>query len=415
MLEGLKVVEMATYIAAPSAGAMLADWGAEVIKIEATAGDPIRGFFSSIGVDLEDNPVFELDNRGKKGIALDVSTPEGAEIVRRLLSEADVFLTNLRPGSLARAGLDWDSLHAINPRLVYASVTGYGLEGDEADRPGFDVAAFWSRAGVGKLFAVRGAEPTPIRTAFGDHVTGQSTAAGILAALFERERTGRGRLVETSLLRSGIYSLGSDMAIQLRFGRVASTRPRHEAVQPNNNFFQSSDGYWICLVPRQGTADWNAFLKAIDREDLGQDERFSSTRKRRENGAALVDIIDEVFAQRTLEEWGARLDEADLVWAPVQTPAQVVADPQAHAAGAFAAIPGMSLPDGDGNPQPYMTPATPVRFHGADDGPKGPSPTPGQHTEEVLSRLGYDASAIASLSESGVVRLAGQEPPKKRS
>ncbi len=398
MLEGLKVVEMATYIAAPSAGGMMADWGADVIKIEPPSGDPIREFFASLAVELDDNPVFELDNRGKRSIAVDVSVPEGAGIVSKLLERADVFLTNLRPGSLSRAGLDWDTVHALNPKLVYASVTGYGLFGEECDRPGFDMAAFWSRAGVGRLFAPKGEDPVPLRTAFGDHVTGQSTAAGILAALYERERTGTGRLVETSLLRSGIYSLGSDMAIQLRFGRVASTRAREDAVQPLNNFFQTKDGHWLCLIPRQGNTDWKRILAALDRTDLETDERFADSKARRNHKAELIRTLDDAFATRDLAEWGPRLDAEELVWAPVQTPAQVASDPQAEAAGAFADIPGHEAMT------PYRTPASPVRFHGADDGPKGPAPKVGEHSVEIMRELGYDEGSIRILHEYGMVK-----------
>ncbi len=399
MLEGLKVVEMATYIAAPSAGGMMADWGASVIKIESVAGDPIRDFFNSLGRAQDDNPVFTLDNRGKKDIALDIATPEGADIVRKLLEDADVFLTNLRPGSLTRAGLDWDALHALNPRLVYASVTGYGLEGAEADRPGFDMAAFWCRSGMARLFAPKGEDPVPIRTAVGDHVTGQATVAGILAALYERQSTGKGRLVETSLLRSGIYALGSDMAIQLRLGRVASTRARADAVQPLNNFFLTKDGTWICFIPRQGNKEWANFAKAMGKPDWIEDARFANTKARRDNGPELVGLVDEVIGSRTLADWGPVLDEYGLVWAPVQTAAQVAADPQAHAAGAFAEI-----ADADGG-EPYPTPAAPVRFHGADDGPKGPAPAHGEHTRDVLAALGYDAGTIDDLAAKGIVKL----------
>lgn len=396
MLEGIRVVEMATYIAAPSAGGMMADWGADVIKIEGRDGDPIRHFFSNIGRDMDANPVFDLDNRGKKSVALNFSKPEGAEVVHRLLENADVFLTNLRPGSLKRAGLDWETLHAQFPKLVYATVTGYGIEGPEADRPGFDIAAFWSRAGVGQLFAPKNTEPVPLRTAFGDHVTGQATVAGICAALVERGRTGKGRLVETSLLRTGIYSMGCDMAIQLHFGRVASTKPREQAINPVNNFFKTKDGFWICLVPRQGSKDWPDICEALGHPEWLEDPRFGSSKSRRENGAELVHMMDAAFAEHDLEDWHARLDAADIVWAPVQTPKQVVEDPQAHAAGAFTIMPNHS-----GGTQ--QTPASPVRFHGADDGPKGPSPLPGQHTDEVLAEAGYSADEIAALKSGEVI------------
>ena len=161
VLQGLKVIELATYIAAPGAGGMLSDWGAQVIKIEAPGGDPIRQFFDTIGADTAGNPVFDLDNRGKQGIVLDITKPEGRDIALRLLATADVFLTNLRPGALSRAGLDWDTVSALNPRLIMSSVTGYGLEGAEADKPGFDLAAFWARSGVAALTIPRGRSPFP--------------------------------------------------------------------------------------------------------------------------------------------------------------------------------------------------------------------------------------------------------------
>ncbi len=398
MLEGIRVIELATYIAAPSAGGMMADWGADVIKIEARDGDPIRHFFRTIGTELEGNPVFDLDNRGKRSVALDFSKAEGAEAVRRMIKDADVFLTNLRPGSLKRAGLDWDAVHKENPKLVYATVTGYGIEGPEADRPGFDMAAFWSRAGVGRLFAPKGEDPVPLRTAFGDHVTGQTTVAGICAALVERARTGKGRLVETSLLRTGIYSLGSDMAIQLKFGRVASTKSREEAINPVNNFFKTKDDFWICLMPRQGSKDWPEVCAALDRKEWLADPKFDSSKSRRKNGAELVGLIDETFATRTLDEWHAVLDKHHLVWAPVQTPKQVAEDPQAEAAGAF-----VQVPDHAGGT--FRAPASPVRFHGADDGPKGPSPHAGEHTVSVLEEVGYSKEEIKALIADGIVGL----------
>lgn len=396
MLEGLKVIEFATYIAAPSAGGIMCDWGAEVIKVEPLNGDPIRNFFGTIGVESEGNPVFDLDNRGKKSIALDTSTALGRRTLMSLIESADVFLTNVRPGGLERAGLDWSKMKEVNPALIYASVSGYGLEGAERDRPGFDMAAFWSRAGVGRLTTPKNEEPMPIRTAMGDHITGMATVSGILAALYEREKTGKGKLVETSLLRTGIYSLGSDFAIQARFGRVASTRTRHTVNQPLNNFFRTSDDEWICILPRQSESDWHAMARALGREDLVADERFSSARSRKENASALVDELDIAFANRPLKEWESILDQEDLVWAPFQTPAAVIEDEQAHAAGAFVKVPGTAGKE-------HLSPASPVRFHGSEDGPKGPAPTIGQHTREILEHHGYSASQIEDLAKSQVI------------
>ena len=203
MLEGLKVIEMATYVAAPAAGAMLRDWGAEVIKVEPLNGCPMRRFFEGMksNVPIEGNPIFTLDNRGKKGISINTSDEKGADIVRELIKDADIFLTNVRPQSLESAKLDHESLLKVNPKLIYCSLTGYGLEGEEKNRPGFDVAAYWSRSGMAHLTQRKGEEPLPIRTASGDHITAISTVSGILAAVYERTKTGKGKVVDCELLK----------------------------------------------------------------------------------------------------------------------------------------------------------------------------------------------------------------------
>ena len=396
LLAGLKVIELATYIAAPGAGGMLADWGAEVIKIEAPGGDPIRQFFDTIGAETAGNPVFDLDNRGKQGVVLDIGNPDGREVALRLLDTADVFLTNLRPGALARAGLDWDTVRARNPRLIMASVTGYGLEGAEADKPGFDLAAFWARSGVAALTIPKGQEPFPIRTAAGDHTCSLATVAAILAAVVERTTTGKGRLVETSLLRSGVYSVGSDMAIALRFGRVASNRPRAEAVNPLNNFFRSSEGKWLCLLPRQGSGDWPRIARAAGRPDLLEDDRFTSARLRKQNGPALVAALDAGFGDQSFAEAAARLDAEDVVWSPILSALEVTEDPQAKAAGCFT-----EMQDGAGGVQ--LSPATPVRFPGVAEAVKGPAPRKGEHTRLVLAQLGYSDDQITALESAGAV------------
>jgi len=396
MLDGLKVVELATYIAAPGAGGVLADWGAEVIKVEPPAGDPIRSFFDSIGRDMGSNPVFEMDNRGKRGIAIDIGKPEGRAALVKLIAGADIFLTNSRPGSLKRAGLDYDALKAANPRLIYASVTGYGLEGPEADRAGFDIAAYWSRSGVAGLTTPKGMEPFPIRTAMGDHITSMATVSAILAAVVERSRTGVGRLVETSLLRTGVYSVASDMAIQLRFGRVASNRVRKDAVNPIANFFKTKEGRWICLVPRQGNADWRALCQAIGRPELIEDARFAKARDRGANVTALVEALDDAFAMLSFDAVAEALDTVDFVWSPVQSAAEVAADPQAEAAGCF-----VQTPDGQGGH--FRAPAAPARFPGVDTSPKSAAPSVGQHTDAVLAEAGYSTEAIAALRSQGAI------------
>lgn len=398
MLEGIRVVEYATYMAAPGAGCILRDWGADVVKIEPPGGDPIRLFFRTIGTDYPDNPVFDFDNRGKQSIIIDTSKAEGQALIRELVKDADVFLTNVRPGGLARSGLDYDSLKQLNPKLVYCSLSGYGLQGPDADRPGFDIASFWSRTGVANLTIPKGGEPFPLRTAFGDHTTSIAAAAGICAALVEAQRTGNGRLVEASLFRTGLYTMGSDLAIQLFFGRVASTKGRHEQNVPISNFYQSKDGKWFCIVARQGETDWAPLCRVINKPELATDPRFNNAKGRRANNAEVVNILDAGFGAYEMEELAGRLDAESIAWAPVQTLAEVAADPQAHAAGAIVQTPSSK---GDGST--YASPASPVRFPGADDGPKGPSPAPGEHTRAVLAALGRSDADIETLYKSGIV------------
>ena len=398
MLDGIKVIEHATYMAAPGAGGILSDWGAEVIKIEPPGGDPIRNFFSTIGTDIQDNPVFDFDNRGKKSIVLDTRTEDGQKILRELASDADVFLTNVRPGGLSRSGLDFESLHEVNPKLVYCTLTGYGLEGPDADKPGFDVASFWSRAGVGQLTVPKGQDPFALRTAFGDHTTSMAAAAGICAALVKAQRTGKGQLVEASLLRAALFALGSDFAIQLFFGRIGSTKSRHEQIQPLMNFFKTKDDSWICIVSRQGNVDWAPLCRVMDRPDLIEDERYTTGKSRRANAAELVTVMDEEFGKYTKAEIAERLDAEAIAWAPVQTLAEVSKDPQVKAAGGITQVPSAS---GDGST--FASPASPIRFPGVDDGPKGASPRMGEHSSHVLASIGYDEAKIKALYEAGVV------------
>ena len=400
MLEGLKVIEMATYVAAPAAGAMLRDWGAEVIKVEPLNGCPMRRFFEGMksNVPIEGNPIFTLDNRGKKGISINTSDEKGADIVRELIKDADIFLTNVRPQSLESAKLDHESLLKVNPKLIYCSLTGYGLEGEEKNRPGFDVAAYWSRSGMAHLTQRKGEEPLPIRTASGDHITAISTVSGILAAVYERTKTGKGKVVETSLLRTGIYSLSSDMALQLKFGRVPSTKKRDEQINPIFNFFKTKDDRWICLSPRAGgDYDLPKVVRALGKEEWLKNEKFNTNQARRENAKEFIDEMDRAFSQYTMSEWGEKLDEQDLIWSPVQNLKEVSKDKQAIDSGAFSEVEDQ---DCDEN---YSTVSSPVRFHNSDDGPKGPAPKLGQDNFEVLKDLGINEKEINNLIDDGIV------------
>ena len=400
MLEGLKVIEMATYVAAPAAGAMLRDWGADVTKVEPLNGCPMRRFFEGMksNVPIEGNPIFTLDNRGKKGITINTSDKKGADIVRKMIKDADVFLTNVRPQSLESAKLDHKTLMKINPRLIYCSLTGYGLEGEEKNKPGFDIAAYWSRSGMAHLTQRKGEEPLPIRTASGDHITAISTVSGILAALYERGNTGLGKLVETSLVRTGIYSIGSDMALQLKFGRVPSTKNRDQQINPLFNFFKTKDDRWICLSPRAGgNYDMPKVVRAIGKEEWLNNDKFNSNQARRENASEFIKEMDKAFSKHTLSEWGNKLDAEDLVWSPVQNLKEVSIDPQAIASGAFSEVEDQDCSES------YKTVSSPVRFHNSDDGPKGPAPKLGQDNFKVLNELGIGSDEINSLIDEGVV------------
>ena len=394
LLQGLKVVEFASYIAAPGAAGILADWGAEVIKVERPEGDPMRNVFGDAKSALSGNPTFGLDNRGKRAVVLDTSKPDGREALTRLAAQADIFLTNVRPASLKRAGLDDETLRAANPRLIYAVVTGYGLEGPDAAKPGFDVTAFWSRAGVAHMHAPKGTDPFILRTGVGDHTTSLATVSAILAAVYEREKTGVGRLVQTSLLATGVYTVGSDLAVQLAFGKLASNRPRSAPFDPIANFYKSRDGHWFVLNPRGGGKDWQLLATACGRPDLLEDERFPTGRLRKDNSVALVAELDDAFGALDFEDIARRLDEVDLVWAPVQTPAQVAADPQVAAAGAL-----IDVEDGQGGV--YRSPAAPARFPGADATVRPAAPGLCQHTREVLAEIGYAPAEIEAMLASG--------------
>ena len=400
MLEGLKVIEMATYVAAPAAGAMLRDWGAEVIKVEPLNGCPMRRFFEGMksNVPIEGNPIFTLDNRGKKGISINTSDEKGAKIVRELIKDADIFLTNVRPKSLESANLNHEELHKINPKLIYCSLTGYGLDGEERNRPGFDVAAYWSRSGMAHLTQRKGEEPLPIRTASGDHITAISTVSGILAAVYERTQTGKGKVVETSLLRTGIYSLSSDMALQLKFGRVPSTKKRDEQINPIFNFFKTKDDRWICLSPRAGgDYDLPKVVRALGKEDWLDNKKFNTNQARRENAKEFIEEMDKAFSQHTMAEWGEKLDAQDLIWSPVQNLKEVSKDKQAIAGGAFSEVEDQDCSEN------YSTVSSPVKFHNSDDGPKGPAPKLGQDNFEVLKGIGINEEEINNLIDDGIV------------
>jgi crotonobetainyl-CoA:carnitine CoA-transferase CaiB-like acyl-CoA transferase len=277
-LDGIKVVELGVWVAGPGAAGILADWGADVVKIEPPAGDPARGFQRMLGGDLDVNPVFELDNRGKRGIALDLSTERGVELADRLVSEADVFLTNVRPAALDRLGLGPDGALERHPQLVYALITGYGLDGPDAGRAAYDIAAYWARAGIAESLRAPGG-PLPFqRGGMGDHTAAMTAAAMVSAALVGRARTGKGQLVSTSLLRQGAYTLGFDVNVALMWGRTLAIGSRETMHSPTLNNYTASDGRAFWIVGLEGERHWPALARAVERPDWLTDPRFTDPR-----------------------------------------------------------------------------------------------------------------------------------------
>lgn len=379
-VEGVKVVELGVWVAGPAAGGILADWGADVIKIEPPTGDPARMFGRMLGCDMGLNPPFEMDNRSKRSVVLDLGTDAGRATAFELLAGADVFLTNVRPGALQRLGLDFESVSAANPRLVYGLITGYGENGPDADRAAFDVAAFWSRAGVAHLLTRPGETPPFQRGGMGDHSAGMTMAAAVCAALLARERTGAGQLVTTSLYRQGAYTVSFDLNTYLMSGQPIAIGQRESMGNPCMNNYAAQDGRRFWIVGLEPERHWPALCRAVGRPEWRDDPRFADARSRAANSAVLIVALDEIFATRPLDEWAQIFaGEPDFFWSPVNTLEDVVADEQFHAAGGI-----VDVPDGDAA-VPMV--ATPADFHGTPWAPRSAAPELGQHTEEVLADL----------------------------
>lgn len=398
LLEGLKVVEMATWVAAPGCAGIMADWGAEVVKVESPMGDAIRAFYPDTA-ESPGNPIFSNENRGKQGVALDITKPAGREALLALLAGADIFVTNVRPSSLKKLGLDYHSLKAATPRLIYAAVTGYGLVGPDADLAAFDITAFWTRSGVARAMIPPDQEPFPSRPGFGDHTTALATLTGILAALHERHATGRGRLVETSLIRAGAYAIAWDLSLQLRYGEVVTAQPRNDRPSAISGFFRTGDDRWLCIVPRALDCYTNVLI-AVDRPELLANPRYEPPITDLEATREVRAVIDAAFAEMTLAEAGAQLTLHDVAWAPMATLAELAASEMAQTAGCF-----VTVEDGWGGN--FRAPATPVRFPEGAPPIGRPAPKLGQHTRQVLADAGLDPDQIQALIATGAALDGG--------
>ncbi len=392
MLEGLKVVEFATYVAGPSAAVVLADWGADVMKIESPAGDPTR----HVGANPETgaaSPVFEFENRGKRGIVLDISYPEGRAALLRILKDTDIFITNLRPGSMAKHRLDYESIRDELPKLIYASISGYGLQGDHVDQPAFDIAAFWTRGGYARATIPEGVEPFQPRNGAGDAVCALATVSAVLSAVIERGRTGKGKFIEASLTRAAVFALGWDFSLQLKNGSYPHTQGRRTKINPASNYFKTKDDRWIVVLPR-GNSDWTMAAICANRPHIVADERFQTIALRTQNKEALLDELEAGFAEQTLEELAPKLKEVDMMWAPLQSLAEVTEDPYAHAAGCFIEVT-------DQLGATFKSPASPARFPGIVDRTFKNAPALGGDTRAILTEVGYSDDEIDKLIASG--------------
>lgn len=394
-LEGIRVIEVANYVAGPSVGALLRDLGAEVIKLEPPGGEVMRGVIPPRPDGSPSlNFLFELENRGKRSVTVDLTAPGGPELVHELLGRADILLTNLVASRQRRFTLDADSVHARNPHIIHVSVTGYGTEGPEADRPAFDFAAFWARSGIMGLMGHPGAPPVISRIAQGDHTTGINGLAATLAALRLRDLTGKGQVVDVSLQQTGVYTIATDAARTLITGKQP---PRFDRTNPENplfNTYETADGDWIMLVHMTPDPYWPKLCAAIEEPDLAQDERYRTMDGRRAHGEALYQRIQARFHAHSMAHWARKLDEHGLIWAPMVAVTDVMQDPQLRQARAFQPI--------DHELGRFETVATPFTIRGADIQVRGPSSAAGADTEDVLGELGIGEERIAELAAAGV-------------
>ncbi len=397
-LTGIKVVEVANFLAVPCCAALMADMGAEVIKVEPLAGDPYRWMSSdgTYGVEFPINYAFEMDNRGKRGISLDLNKPEASAVVQQLARQADVFVTNLLPRRMEKFGLTYEQLSAENSRLIYLALSGYGPVGPKKDKLGFDHTAFWASSGLMSLYSELAPEPIDILNGMGDHTTAPTLLAGVLAAILERQRTGKGRLVTTSLMNMGLWVIGADVQEALASSRPLHRRSRVQAVDPLINTYCGADGKWFLLVMPNSDANWAKLCEAIGHPEFISDPRFITLDDRISTASETIALLDDIFAEKPLTEWVPILDANDVIYAPVRDMLDALSDPQVELNDMLRTI---QHPEHG----PYKILNTPVHLENTDIGPKTAAPELGQHTEEVLLELGYSWDDITGLQDSGAI------------
>ncbi|WP_405854969.1 CoA transferase [Streptomyces sp. NBC_01515] len=397
-LEGIRVLEVAMYGFVPSAGAVLSDWGADVIKVEhAVTGDPQRGLrqTGTMRVEGDPNPNVEHANRGKRSLGLDISRPEGKDVLYDLARRSDVFLTSFLPGHRERFGIDVDDIRSVNPRIIYARGSAFGPRGAEAGKGGYDMTAFWARAGTAASITPEGTDGiiNPPAPAYGDTISGTNLAGGIAAALLKRERTGEPSVVDVSLLGSGLWAMGHATALSLHLGKPWIPPPvgTHGSVtNPLSGLYETSDGHHLAFVMMQPGKFWADVCRHIDRPELADDPRFDTAENLVSHTAEAVKILREVIATRTLAEWSRRFTTLAGPWAPVQDSLQVGDDPQIRANEYLLRAGELELV------------ASPVQFdvHAPH---LRPAPEFAAQTEEILLELGLDWDRIIALKAAGAV------------
>ena len=394
IFSGLRVIDCASWIAGPAAATILSDFGAEVIKLEPPgAGDPWRAAVPVPGKVTD--YWWQLTSRNKRSLAIDLKPVEGLAVLHRLIARADVFITNFPLPVRERLKIAAADLLAVNPRLVYGSISAYGEAGEEAARTGFDATAYWARTGLMDMVrATPETEPVRSMPGMGDHPTATALYAAIVTALYRRERTGKGGVAQTSLLQNGLWANGCYVQNRLFGEHVAHRPPRKETPSALANHYRCRDGRWFLMALHNEARQLAGFLKAIEAEHLAADPRFETPLARRANAQVLTGILEAIFAKRDLDDWRVILERAGVTFGPVASVNEAADDAQARAIGAL-----VPFADGGG-----FTVSSPFHLDGATKVAPARAPSVGQHSEALLREAGYSAEEIARLKGLGVLQ-----------